>query len=56
MIGRSGERGSGISMLTARHDDDDFFCEVQKKARGLEVLGEEKGAVLYCLYILRGPS
>ena len=23
MIGRSGERGSGISVLTARHDDDD---------------------------------
>ena len=22
-IGRSGERGSGISMLAARHDDDD---------------------------------
>ena len=24
-IGRSGERGSGISMLAARHDDDDDF-------------------------------
>ena len=23
MIGRSGERGSGISMLAARHDNDD---------------------------------
>ena len=23
MIGRSGERGSGISVLVARHDDDD---------------------------------
>ena len=23
MIGRSGARGSGISVLTARHDDDD---------------------------------
>ena len=23
MIGRSGERGSGISMLAAQHDDDD---------------------------------
>ena len=23
IIGRSGERGSGISMLAARHDDDD---------------------------------
>ena len=24
-IGRSGERGSGISVLPARHDDDDWF-------------------------------
>ena len=24
MIGKSGERGSGISVLAARHDDDDF--------------------------------
>ena len=23
MIGRSGERGSGISVLAAQHDDDD---------------------------------
>ena len=28
MIGRSGERGSGISMLAARHDDDDDFKKV----------------------------
>ena len=26
MIGRNGERGSGISALTARHDDDDDVC------------------------------
>ena len=25
MIGRSGERGSGISVLVARHDDDNYF-------------------------------
>ena len=25
MIGRSGERGSGISVLAARHDDDEVF-------------------------------
>ena len=25
MIGRSGERGSGISVLAARYDDDDDF-------------------------------
>ena len=31
MIGRSEERGSGISMLAARHDDDDMgvvICEI----------------------------
>ena len=26
MIGRSGERGSGISVLAARYDDDDICC------------------------------
>ena len=28
MIGRSGERGSGISVLAARHDDDDDDCSI----------------------------
>ena len=27
MIGRSGERWSGISVLAARHDDDDDFTK-----------------------------
>ena len=27
-IGRSGERGSGISVLAARHDDDDIFLYI----------------------------
>ena len=26
MIGRSGERGSGISVLVAQHDDDIVWC------------------------------
>ena len=26
VIGRSGERGSGISVLAARHDDDERYC------------------------------
>ena len=26
MIGRNGERRSGISAQTARHDDDDDYC------------------------------
>ena len=30
-IGRSGERGSGISMLPARYDDDDEFKQIKKK-------------------------
>ena len=30
MIGRSGERGSGISVLAARHDDDDdYYAHIQ---------------------------
>ena len=28
MIGRSGERGSGISVLAARHDDDDKYIYI----------------------------
>ena len=28
LIGRSGERGSGISVLSAQHDDDDDDCSV----------------------------
>ena len=28
MIGRSGERGSGISVLAARHDDDDISINI----------------------------
>ena len=28
MIGRSGERGSGISVQPARHDDDDDFIKI----------------------------
>ena len=30
MIGRSGERGSGISALAARHDDDDVGNIINK--------------------------
>ena len=32
MIGRSGERGSGISMLAARHNDDDIYTPDQLNA------------------------
>ena len=37
-IGRSGERGSGISMLPARHDDDDVMLEFWKATTETEVL------------------
>ena len=33
MIGRSGERGSGISVLAARHDDDDDDFSRKKNAK-----------------------
>ena len=33
MIGRSGERGSGISVLVARHDDDDDIYIVKAKKK-----------------------
>ena len=29
MIGRREERGPGISVLAARHDDDDIYCYPQ---------------------------
>ena len=37
MIGRSGERGSGISVLAARHDDDDDNNQ-QKKMRTCRIV------------------
>ena len=33
MIGRSGERGSGISVLGARHDDDDIYLKRRMKQK-----------------------
>ena len=35
MIGRSGERGSGISVLAARHDDDDDDDDIALCAKTL---------------------
>ncbi len=43
MIGRSGERGSGISVLAARHDDDDSFtCVTGIHARHSMTVLEKK--------------
>ena len=38
MIGRSGKRGSGISVLAARHDDDEEIkmCPFNKQKRRIE--------------------
>ena len=35
MIGRRGERGSGISMLAAKHDDDDDEMIYCRSPRGV---------------------
>ena len=40
-IGKSGERGSGISVLPARHDDDDEYTVYKEKALSLRVLEED---------------
>ena len=44
MIGRSGERRSGISVLTARHDDDDDDMDkiklFDKNQKELETLNQ----------------
>ena len=50
MIGRSGERGSGISVLVARHDDDDyslfplFSIAIRVFKRTLYVYSKMRGA------------
>ena len=37
MIGRSGERGSGISVLAARHDDDNFFVKTNNPNKKIKI-------------------
>ncbi len=39
MIGRSGERGSGISVLAVRHDDDDdiSLCLAYEKSISITI-------------------
>ena len=47
MIGRSGERGSGISVLAARHDDDDdiyIYIYIYAPPWGLSTLAKELSA------------
>ena len=38
MIGRSGKRGSGISVLAARHDDDDDICKIPYRRQKDEII------------------
>ncbi len=37
MIGRNGERGSGISALAARHDDDDIYIYIYISLRKAKI-------------------
>ena len=48
MIGRSGERGSGMSVLAARHDDDDNINSIWKIALKISVFEN----IRFCLVIL----
>ena len=45
MIGRSGERGSGISVLAARHDDDDDSRRNTRGKKGLPGISIMHGGV-----------
>ena len=38
-IGRSGEIGSGISVLAAQHDDDEWQSDIQRKLKYRKILG-----------------
>ena len=51
MIGRNGERRSGISAQTARHDDDDDTSF--KTADSLTVNTNQKATIAYCTYVGR---
>ena len=53
MIGRSGERESGISVLAARHDDDDYERPVK---RALKNTGNVYGYLLSISNRLTSPS
>ena len=47
MIGRSGERGSGLSVLAARHDDDD---DDDVKKKDIIIIGIEKTKIWLIIY------
>ena len=51
MIGRRGERGSGISMLAARHDDDDLFVRSWKVWRVPIIFTQLDGLKYYYLFL-----
>ena len=51
MIGRSGERGSEISMLEARHDDDDDVYKVSKV--GDRSRGRPEGSLFNSYYTVK---
>ena len=43
MIGRSGERGSGISVLATRHDDDDDKYNIGKRVLNVSLTAKVLG-------------
>ena len=51
MIGRSGERGSGISVLAARHDDDEYkLSKKGGKIMNLHIRKQYLSTDRLCLY------
>ena len=54
MIGRRGERGSGISVLAARHEDDDEFYLILKSFKFISnLISNSTGGFLYSFEPLR---
>ena len=51
-IGWGGEKGSGISMPMARHDDDDEIIYVGPLARKTEILTNDSKNVTWCVLVL----
>ncbi len=51
MIGRSGERGSGISVLAARHDDDEIL-NGRKSLKSTFENDFEQSLNVFCLHFL----
>ena len=54
MIGRCGERGSGISVLAARHDDDLYpreFYRILQKEKIQELKNNHLYTFFFCFFL-----